>query len=47
MSILSIAVMDPFILGVGNVTVGNVNAYQEYFNVGKGGRYVGLTILPP
>ena len=28
-------------------TIGNRNKYQEYFPGGKGGRCLGLTILPP
>jgi hypothetical protein len=32
--------------GTGVDTSSNRNEYQEYFLRGKGGRYIGLTILP-
>jgi hypothetical protein len=33
--------------GPGVDSASNRNEYQEYFLVGKGGQYVGLTTLPP
>ena len=34
-------------MSLGIDSASNRNEYQEYFLVGKGGRYVGLTTLPP
>jgi len=34
-------------MALGVDLVSNRNEYQEYFLRGKGGRYVGLTTLPP
>jgi len=34
-------------MALGSTLASNRNEYQEYFLEGKGGRYLGLTTLPP